>query len=73
MISPLLTTAHGHRRKIYVLHDVAYSPDLTLPAVRLGGLTRATGSMPGSHAAECHVGPPEAIKRDWGRRQITLL
>jgi hypothetical protein len=47
--------------KIYTAQDVTYAPDLTLPAVKLSELTRGGGSMP----AECHVGPPEAIKRDW--------
>ena len=57
------------RCKIYTTQDVTYAPDLTLPAVKLSELTRGGGSMP----AECHVGPPEAIKRDWGRRQTSLL
>ena len=72
------TTPHGPRWfnvkycphcKIYTAQDVTYAPDLTLPAVKLSELTRGGGSMP----AECHVGPPEAIKRDWGRRQTSLL
>ena len=49
--------------------DVTYTPGLTLPAIKLSELTRGGGSM----ATECHVGPPEAIKRDWGRRQTSLL
>jgi hypothetical protein len=77
-ISRGTTTPHGPRWfnvkycphcKIYTAQDVTYAPDLTLPAVKLSELTRGGGSMP----AECHVGPPEAIKRDWGRRQTSLL
>ena len=75
-ISRGTTTPHGPRWfyvkycphcKIYMAQDVTHAPGLTLPAVKLRELTRGDGSTP----AECHVGPPEAIKRDWeeGRRR----
>ena len=60
---------YSSRCKHYAMHDVTYEPNLDRPAVKLTELTRASGSMP----PDCHVGPPEAIKRDWGRRQTSLL
>jgi hypothetical protein len=62
----------GQRQVLPALQDLHRpglydAPDLTLPAVKLSELTQGGGSMP----AECHVGPPEAIKRDReeGRRR----
>lgn len=60
---------YSSRCKHYAVHDVTYEPNLNRPAVKLTELTRASGSMP----PDRHVGPPEAIKRDWGRRQTSLL
>lgn len=60
---------YSSRCKHYAVHDVTYEPNLNRPAVKLTELTRASGSTP----PDRHVGPPEAIKRDWGRRQTSLL